>query len=173
MTAIAGRLGEFWAAFNQNIGTDPDGSVTTTTVADAGSQVPAGGPSRSVVDITMNGNVDELETTVHNDVTPTHNTARTYIPNFHDETLDLSSRYDEADLVSMAMLVCALNSYLFHFWFVPDGEAYVMSGAGSSGANAFYGTAFSTGFPVGSPLDDTASLDYTLRLSGVQMDTIP
>jgi len=122
----------------------------------------------------MNGNVDELETTVHNDATPTlpHSTARTYIPNFHDETLDLSSRYDEADDVCMGMLVCALNSFLFHFWYIPNGEAYDMDGGtGTTGANSFYGKAFSTGFPVGSPLDDTASLDYTLRLSGVVIDT--
>jgi len=175
MAAIAGRLGEFWAAFNTALGTTPTASVTVVTNADATLQAPqVGGASGAVVDITMNGNVDELETTVHNDNAPTlpHSTARTYIPNFHDETLDLSSRYDEADNVCMGMLTCALNSFLFHFWYIPNGEAYVMGGLGTAGANAFYGKAFSTGFPVGSPLDDTSSLDYTLRLSGVEIDTI-
>lgn len=194
MAAIAGRLGELWVSCEGGLAS-PSGSVTNATAQFAPDQNDNGGvgnpgvASGAVVDITMNGNVDELETTVHNDsgATPTHSTARTYIPNFHDETLDVSFRYDEADDVSMAILQCALNSYLFHFWFVPDGEAFVMSanpssisvaargtplGQGTVGANAFYGKAFSTSFSPASPLDDTATFDVTLRLSGTDIVTL-
>jgi len=196
MTAIAGRLGEFWAAFEGGTPVVPaSGSATNATSQFAPDQVDnatlanPGLPTGALVDITMNGNVDELETTVHNNdvAAPVHSTARTYIPNFHDETLDCSLRYDEADAISMGLLVCALNSFLFHFWYVPDGEAFIMSatpanisvairgtppGQGTVGANAFYGKAFSTGFPVGSPLDDTATFDVTLRLSGTNIVTL-
>lgn len=197
MTAIAGRLGEFWAAFEGGTPvTSASGSATNDTEQFAPDQLEnddltanPGLPTGALVDITMNGNVDELETTVHNNdaATPVHSTARTYIPNFHDETLDCSLRYDEADAISMGILICALNSFLFHFWYVPDGEAFIMSATptstdvtirgggpsvGTVGANAFYGKAFSTGFPVGSPLDDTATFDVTLRLSGTNIVTL-
>ena len=169
MAAIAGRLGELWAAFDA---TPPAGSVAAAPGDDPSVEVPAGLASGAVVDITMNGNVDELETTVHNSAgaTPAHSTARTYIPNFHDETLDMTLRYNEADVTSMNILVCAMNSYLFNFWYRPDGPAF---DAATPGANQFYGQAFSTSFSPGSPLDDTGSFDVTLRLSGVTLDTLP
>lgn len=169
MAAIAGRLGELWAGFNA---ATPSASVSSFPGVDPGLEVPPGTASGAVVDIAMNGNVDELETTVHNDsgAAPIHSTARTYIPNFHDETLDVTFRYDEADTVSMNILTCALNSYLFNFWYRPDGEAY---DAATSGANQFRGQAFSTSFSPGSPLDDTGTFDVTLRLSGAIQNTLP
>jgi hypothetical protein len=174
MAAIAGRLGEFWAEFNVDIDADPNpyvpptGSVTSFPAA----IIPAEGyATGALVDSTMNGNVDELETTVHNTsgASPTHGTARTYIPNFHDETQDVTFRYNEEDRVSMAILLCAMNSWLFNFWYRPDGEAYALA---TSGANQFRGQAFSTSFSPGSPLDDVGTFDVTLRLSGTLLDTL-
>ena len=197
MSAIAGRLGELWVACEGGFPvTSLSGSATNDTepfaldqLENDGLTANPGTATGALVDATMNGNVDELETTVHNTsgASPTHGTARTYIPNFHDETLDVSFRYDEEDEESMGVLVCALNSFLFHFWYVPDGEAFVMdadpsnisvalrgtpSPQGTVGANAFYGKAFSTSFSPGSPLDDVTTFDVTLRLSGTNIVTL-
>lgn len=175
MAAIAGRLGELWVEFNTDITSDPatfappDASLTPASFPAAALPATAY-VTVALVDQTMNGNVDELETTVHNSQTagvPEHGTARTYIPNFHDETLDASFRYDEEDNPSMAILEAALNSYLFNFWYRPDGPAYQ---AGTTGANQFRGQAFSTSFSPSNPLDDTATFDVTLRLSGTVID---
>jgi hypothetical protein len=199
MSAIAGRLGEIWISCEGGFpvtSSPPSGSSTGVTSEFAPNQADnagvlndgsgAGTATGALVDATMNGNVDELETTVHNTsgASPTHGTARTYIPNFHDETLDVSFRYNEEDEESMGVLVSALNSYLFHFWYVPDGEALLMGTASTStsvttravgetvGANAFYGKAFSTSFSPGSPLDDVTTFDVTLRLSGTNIVTL-
>jgi hypothetical protein len=189
MTAIAGRLGEFWAAVDVTLGvvTNVDqptadgggpsiptpGSDPEIVIVPAGANAVTGIILSSLVDSTFNGNVDELETTVHNTagtyaaVTVDHSTARTYIPNFHDETLDLTLRYDEADVCQQNLLYCSMQSKLFYYWFAPDGPAFF--GAGSTGARQFNGAAFATSFSPGSPLDDVATLDLTLRLSGSVM----
>ena len=67
MAAIAGRLGELWVEFNTDITSDP-----ATFAPPTASLTPASFPAASLpatayvtvalVDQTMNGNVDELET---------------------------------------------------------------------------------------------------------------
>tara|TARA_R100001530_G_scaffold57670_2_gene41879 strand:- start:259 stop:807 length:549 start_codon:yes stop_codon:yes gene_type:complete len=172
MTAIAGRLGEFWAEFNAS---PPDASVTPGATAGINNPtdstlsafVEACG---SLVDVSISGNVDELETTVHNDdsfstggagSSPVHGTARTYIPNFHDETADVSMRYDEGDACQEAMLICAFGSFLYHFWYIPKGEE-----VNAGGQKVIWGDCFATSFSPSSPLDDVTSVDFSLRLSG-------
>lgn len=187
MAAIAGRLGEFWAGFDA---ATPTASVTagaTATVANANPlnatfSAVGGLPAfagdvqvcGSLVDISISGNVDELETTVHNDnpgagANPVHGTARTYIPNFHDETADLSMRYDADDACQVAMLVCAFDSFLYHFWYIP----YPLDGNNTKAGlvKCIWGDAFATSFSPSSPLDDTATVDFTLRLSGTDYET--
>jgi len=196
MTAIAGRLGEFWVGADVTAGVatnvdQPTSDGGTLGVATPGPdpesvEVPAGPPPSaaitaiacaSLVDATFNGNVDELETTVHNTIgtytgfplsnTLEHGTARTYIPNFHDETLDLTLRYDESDLAQINMLYCAMQSKLFYYWYLPDGPLFL--GSATTNAREFNGAAFATSFAPGSPLDDVATLDISLRLSGSVM----
>lgn len=190
MTAIAGRLGEFWVGAEVAAGVatnvdQPTADGGTLGVATPGPdpesiEVPVGSASAptgiilsSLVDATFNGNVDELETTVHNTAgtyglsTVDHNTARTYIPNFHDETLDLTLRYDESDVAQANILFCAMQSKLFYYWYLPDGPAFLDLGA--TNARQFNGAAFATSFSPGSPLDDVATLDISLRLSGSVM----
>ena len=177
MAAIAGRLGELWAGFNAG---PPTASVTAGATSAFNNPTDSGlsnvAVCGSLVDVSISGNVDELETTVHNDSTfstgplgsgPTHGTARTYIPNFHDETLDASMRYDESDTCQEYMLICAFQSYLYHFWYIPFGDA-----VNAGGQKVIWGDAFATSFSPSSPLDDTATVDFTLRLSGTQYDTM-
>ena len=85
----------------------------------------------------------------------------TYIPNFHDETADLSCRYDEADAFQINMMETSFNSLLFHFWYIPDGQDVT-----AAGGRVIWGDAFATSFSPSSPLDDTTSVDFSLRLSG-------
>jgi hypothetical protein len=178
MTAIAGRLGEFWAAFT---GTTPttgvvagettpdDTTYENPTSPDITNPAPAPGlglfcfPCASLVDFSVSGNVDELETTVHNDdnaTSPVHSTARSYIPNFHDETADASMRYDEADACQEALLISAFGSLLFHYWYIPNGD-----NTATGGGKVIWGDAFSTSFNPSSPLDDVSTMDFSLRLS--------
>ena len=192
MAAIAGRLGEFWAAVDIDFGPP----VVVSDCPQPAGGVPGSDPEavltpinslpgiilESLVDTTLNGNVDELETTVHNTggsyVLPVppplvdHNTARQYIPNFHDETLDLTLRYDEEDPCQRNILYAAMGSNLFWYWFFPDGPGF-MGAVPASDTRAFFGAAFSTSFSPGAPLDDVATLDLTLRLSGTIMEVTP
>ena len=185
MTAIAGRLGEFWAGVDLSVLAGPPQNPTITDVPQATLVTPGVDPEAvaalgpvssavplvlsSLVDATMNGNVDELETTVHNTAgtyggsTLDHKTARQYIPNFHDETMDLTVRYDEDDLCQRNMMFCAFESKLFWFWYFPDGPGF---DAGTAGTRCWMGSSFITSFSPGTPLDDVATLDLTLRLSG-------
>ena len=187
MTIIAGRLGEFWAGFaavppvltgvdaGATGGTANANPLNTIWTAVGSIPVFAGGirACASLVDFSVSGNVDELETTVHNDApggaspsNPNHGTARTYIPNFHDETADLSMRYDDADSCQEALLISAFNSLLFHFWYIPEGGD-TFAGA----TKCIWGDAFATSFNPSSPLDDVTSVDFSLRLSGTAYDT--
>ena len=168
MTVYAGRLGEFWGGFNANpvTGNMTPGDATTDPL-DVG-YTGVAFVSNSVVDISLNGNTDDLETTVHNSYSATpgpaqHSTARTYIPNFHDETLDVSMRYNEADTCQKNMLEAAFQSYIYNFWYLPDGD-HATAVAGNH--YIFFGAAFSTSFSPSSPLDDVNNVDFTLRLSG-------
>jgi len=191
MAAIAGRFGEFWASFNYSGG--PPLTTFESVTAGATSGLTFNNPTTatpvipgiveplcSLVDVSVSGNVDELETTVHNDCTftagasggtgvaPTHGTARTYISNFHDETADVSCRYDEADECQEYLLIAAFNSLLFHFWYIPDSSTSVLLGT----QKVIWGDAFSTSFSPSSPLDDTTSVDFSFRLSGSQYATM-
>jgi len=190
MTAIAGRLGEFWAGVDISVAAGPPQVATITDVPQAtlttpgvdpeavAAQGPVNGalaPARicsSLVDASLSGNVDELETTVHNTdgtyalTTVDHQTARQYIPNFHDETMDLTLRYDEEDQCQRNLMFCAFESKLFWFWYFPDGPGF---NAGTAGTRLWMGSSFITSFSPGTPLDDVATLDLSLRLSGTIM----
>lgn len=122
-----------------------------------------------IVDVTMNLNVDELECTSHDS-----NGAREYIPNHHDVTLDISARWMEDDAAQAALLTSVFAKTTFDVVFRmqtdPDPvnpPTYV----------EFVGTAFATTFSPAGPLDDTGSLDITLRCSAmtqrVQQNAVP
>ena len=188
MTAVAGRYGEFWGGFNNG---PPDGNVDAGAIAGTDNANPMNTTFSAVgllpafagdvracgalVDVSISGNVDELETTVHNNSSigaagsnPTHGTARTYIPNFHDETADVSMRYDEADECQEFMLVAAFGSFLYHFWYIPAPNPTTGTSAGL--VKTIWGDCFATSFSPSSPLDDTASVDFSLRLSATEYD---
>lgn len=111
-----------------------------------------------IVDITMNLNVDELECTSHDS-----NGAREYIPNHHDVTLDVSCRWNEADTAQGYMLDAVFAKTSFDF-------VFRMKDDHTTPLKEFKGTAFATTFSPSGPLDDTGSLDVTLRCSGVIVD---
>lgn len=106
-----------------------------------------------IVDVTMNMNIDELECTSHDS-----NGAREYIPNHHDATLDISSRWQDGDAGQEIALQAVFAKTVFYFRFTMET---------ASGRKRFSGTCFATSFNPGGPLDDTGALDVTLRCSGV------
>jgi len=139
MSAIPGRVGRVNVSF--------DNGATYLS---------AGG----LVDATLNGNVDELETTTHDS-----GGAREYIPNFHDETLDMTMRWDEEDPGQAGLINSTFPTpTTFKVRFVMQV---------SSGKRRFDADAFITSFTPSQPLDDTAGFDLTLRLSGTIATTQP
>jgi predicted secreted protein len=132
MTAIPGRLSKLQVS--------DDGGVT---------YVPYGG----IVDITMNLNIDELETTTHDSAG-----AREYIPNHHDATLDISGRWLDGDPGQEVVLQAVFAKTVFNFKFTMETL---------SGKKIYTGRAFATSASPSGPLDDTGSMDITLRTSGL------
>ena len=110
-----------------------------------------------IVDIGMNLNVDELETTTHDD-----NGARTYLPNHHDATFDVSARWQDGDPGQEILMVSVFAKTVLQFQFFMEI---------ASGRKRFDGSCFATSASPQGPLDDTGGLDVTLRGSGVQMTT--
>ena len=114
----------------------------------------------SIVDATLNGNVDELECTTHDS-----NGIREFIPNHLDFTLDLEMRWDEDD-PSQAQLLNTL---------VPSPESFKVRFMleDITGRRMFQADAFITSYSPSSPLDDAAGLSVSLRLSAVQISVVP
>lgn len=113
-----------------------------------------------VVDATLNGNVDELECTSHDS-----NGVREYIPNHIDFTMDVTMRWDETDSTQDGLintLIPAPTS--FKVYFMLENVA---------GKRRFEADAFLTSFSPSGPLDDTAGLDVSLRLSNVTIGAVP
>jgi predicted secreted protein len=139
MVCIPGRLATLWV--NSALGVTP--------------MIQLGG----IVDITMNLNVDELECTSHDS-----NGAREYIPNHHDVTLDISARWMEDDAAQSNLLTSVFDKTSFDFVFrMQTDDVFGTPPIYSE----FAGTAFATTFSPAGPLDDTGSLDITLRCSSV------
>jgi len=110
-----------------------------------------------VVDVTMNLNVDELECTSHDS-----NGAREYIPNHHDVTMDVSGRWLDGDPGQEQALVAVFAKTTLDFIFTMETLP---------GKKQFEGGCFATTYSPSGPLDDTGSLDVTLRCSGVSYST--
>ena len=139
MSAIPGRVGRVNASFDNG----------ATYIAIGG-----------LVDATLNGNVDELETTTHDS-----DGSREYIPNFHDETMDLTMRWDEEDPGQASLISSTFPTPTsFKVRFIMQQQ---------SGKRRFDADAFITSFSPAQPLDDTASFDLSLRLSGTVATTQP
>lgn len=132
MTCFAGRLSRLKGSFDNGT-----------------SYINIGG----VVDLTLNGNVDELECTTHDD------TVRTYIPNFSDWTMDASMRWDETDEGQTQLLYTVFPSTTtFKVMFMMQD---------ATGRRTFEADAFITSYSPTGPLDDTSGLDISMRLSNV------
>jgi hypothetical protein len=112
-----------------------------------------------IVDVTLNINIDELECTSHDS-----NGVREYIPNHSDFTLDVSARWLDGDAGQDIVLdaVDAKTTFLFKFT--------METGAGK---DVWLGSAFATTATPAGPLDDTGSLDITLRCSAVTRGAQP
>lgn len=116
-----------------------------------------------IVDLTLNVNIDELETTSHDS-----EGIREYIPNFSDYTADVSARWQDGD-PGQGFLLDAIDekkTLPFRlFMEIAEGKLY------------WEGNLFATSASPAGPLDDTASLDASLRLSqvvrGYQRSTTP
>jgi len=112
-----------------------------------------------LVDITLNINVDELECTSHDS-----NGVREYLPNHSDFTLDGSGRWLDGDVGQGIILsaIAAKTSFLFIFTMET-----------SAGKANWTGSAFATTANPSGPLDDTGSLDITMRCSSVVQGVQP
>lgn len=109
-----------------------------------------------LVDATLNVNIDELECTSHDS-----NGQRTYHPNFSDVTIDGSARWVDGDPGQSIVALAVFAKTMFRLRFrlsTGQGDKY------------FEAEAFATSWSPSSPLDDTANIDFTLRLSGTVMD---
>jgi predicted secreted protein len=106
-----------------------------------------------IVDVTLNINIDELECTSHDS-----NGVREYIPNHSDFTLDVSARWIDGDAGQDIVLDAVDAKTVFLFKFTMETAA---------GKDIWSGSAFATSASPSGPLDDTGSLDLTLRCSSV------
>jgi len=104
-----------------------------------------------LMDATINIGVDELECTSHDS-----GGAREYVPNYHDITIDFSNHWDDFDVGQSIVLLAMFAKTLFRVRFRLQVTA---------GAKQFEGEAFATSLTAGSPNDDMASFDGTLRVS--------
>lgn len=105
-----------------------------------------------LIDATLNGDAAEIKQTSHDD-----GAYETYLVGRKSWTLDLKFHYDEADAGQIALTNQYFNGTTALYQF------YLQSGAGFKIAT---GTAFVTKHVDGSPNDDAASLDVTLRITG-------
>lgn len=110
-----------------------------------------------IVDATLNINIDELETTTHDS-----NGAREYIPNHHDATIDGSLRWDEDNVGQQKVLDAVFDKTVLQFQ---------MTMQTSTGRVRFDADGFATNFSPSGPLDDTAQVDFTIRLSNLVKTT--
>ncbi len=106
-----------------------------------------------IIDMTLNLNIDELETTTHDS-----GGARSYIPNHHDATVDGTLRWDEDDLGQASVLEAVFDKTSFLVQLTMQTQL---------GKKRFDASAFATNCSPGGPLDDTAGLALTLRLSNL------
>lgn len=129
------------------------GRLSRLSVSDDGGTTyqPVGG----IVDAGPDFTVDPLETTTHDSAGH-----REYIPNHDSATMDVSMRWLDGDPGQDIMLESILLKKTFLIKFTMQTAV---------GRRLFTGSGFVTkGNPKG-PLDDTASFDCTLQLSGVQL----
>ena len=110
-----------------------------------------------IVDITLNINVDELETTTHDS-----NGSREYIPNHSDFGLDASGLWEDGDPGQEVFLNALDAKQTLHFVFTMETR---------NGAKQWEGTCFGTNANPSGPLDDAAAMDVTFRCSGVSRTT--
>lgn len=111
----------------------------------------------SVIDLSMNLNVDELECTTHDS-----GGTREYIPNFSDATIEGSVRWNEDDPQQVTLL----------FTMFPDPTSFkiqFMLEDGVPGRRRFDADAFLTNLSPSAPLDGTVDADMSMRLSKVQL----
>lgn len=113
-----------------------------------------------IVDATLNGNVDELECTDHDS-----DGIREYTPNHLDFTMDITMRWDEDEPQQIELLNTLIPSpttFLLYFFL-----------ENVTGRTRFEADAFITSYSPGGPLDDTAGLDVSMRLSSVVIGSVP
>ena len=113
-----------------------------------------------IVDVTLNGNVDEIECTDHDS-----NGIREFLPNHLDFTMDITLRWDEDEPQQIELLNTLIPSpttFLLYF-FLED----------TTGRVQFESDAFITTYSPSGPLDDVAGLDVSLRLSNVVIGAVP
>jgi len=109
------------------------------------------------VDITMNLTVDELETTTHDD-----NGHRTYLPNHDDIAFDVASRWEDGDPGQEIVLGYIFAKAVFPFVFTMET---------APNRKRFSGNGFAKTFSPAGPLNDAGGLAFSMRGSGVLMDT--
>jgi hypothetical protein len=106
-----------------------------------------------IIDLTLNINVDELETTTHDS-----NGVRSFIPNHSDFTLEASGRWEDGD-PGQGMALDAIDAkQTLQFIFTMETR---------HGAKQWEGSCFGTNASPAGPLDDTAGMDLSFRCSGV------
>lgn len=111
----------------------------------------------SLVDGSINGNIDELECTTH-----ASKGVRRFIPGHRDETADITMRWDEDDPAQVLMLDSVYPA--------PTSFKTIFLLERKINRRVFRGDAFLTSHSPNANLDDTAGLDTSLRLSGTTLE---
>lgn len=106
-----------------------------------------------IVDVTMNMKIDELETTTHDSAG-----ARSYIPNHHDITFDISAQWLDGDPGQEIVLTAVFAKTTFPLKFYMEV---------ATGRKRFDGSGFATSFSPKGPLNDAGGLDISIRGSSV------
>jgi len=117
-----------------------------------------------IVDMSLSGNVDELECTSHDSST------REFVPNFFDATMDVSCRYCATDA---GQIIIFDNSIVAPAILEIQFDLPGTLSAPITGDLRFAADAFATSPSWEAPLDDTLMFNTTFRLSDVVKTTVP
>tara|TARA_R110000824_G_scaffold237140_1_gene425933 strand:- start:1593 stop:2060 length:468 start_codon:yes stop_codon:yes gene_type:complete len=118
-----------------------------------------------LVDITMNLNAQEVETTNHDSAG-----YREYLAGYIDGTIEGSARYDEADAEQMGLLDTFDTTPATTFSAFPQCRLRICfdnaAGAMTTGADYYDYTAIVTSMSLDSANEDVDNISFTFRLTG-------
>lgn len=124
------------------------GKLQTLEIDDGGGFVTING----IVDATLNGEVDQLDSTTHDNVN-----SRTFIPNRFSGTIDGTLKWDEADAGQVDVMDSFLNKTTVSYRFRMQTGTGFYEFTASGNVNTFNASG---------PNDDVAEIAFTIQITG-------